>query len=445
MKLFLCGFILFLSMGTLEKIYRHFIEANQTISTDSRKIEKGCLFFSLKGENFNGNRYAVEAIKSGASFSIIDEEEFVLPGRTILVDDVLSTLQSLALLHRKKLGIPILAITGTNGKTTTKELVAAVLSEKFRLVFTRGNLNNHIGVPLTLLKMNKDTEFGVVEMGANHPGEITRLCEIADPDFGIVTNVGKAHLEGFGSFEGVVKTKGELYRFIEKKGGVIFYNRNNVYLKEMGKNIPNRISYGTNDAGFNGELLQSPFFVNLKVNFSGEVLNINTRLIGGFNFENVLAAACIGNYFGVGPRKIQHALKSYEPDNNRSQLIVRNKLRIIMDAYNANPTSMKASVESFAANNQGPAYLILGDMLELGKYSYDEHLSILNTISKKRFQNVFLVGNEFRKANNEFNFRWFEKVDDLCRFFQQNPIKNGNILIKGSRGIKLEKVLEYIN
>ncbi len=435
----------FLSMTTLEKIYQYFLAARQTVSTDSRKIEQGCIFFALKGENFNGNRYAGDAIKSGAAYAVIDEEEFAFTERTILVDDVLTTLQQLALFHRKKLGIPILGITGTNGKTTTKELIAAVLAEKYKVSFTQGNLNNHIGVPLTLLKMDSNTEFGVVEMGANHPGEIAQLCQIADPDFGIITNVGKAHLEGFGSFEGVIKTKGELYDYMAKKSGVIFYNRNNPYLEELGKNIPNRISYGTTDAGFKGELLDSPPFVHLKVNFPKGVLYINTKLIGNFNFENVLAAACIGNYFEVDPLKIQSAVKNYEPRNNRSQLIVKNNLRIIMDAYNANPTSMKASLDSFAANTPDSAYLILGDMLELGKYSFDEHLSILKTIREKAFQNVFLVGKEFARANQNFDFRCFEKVDDLCQLLEKDPIKNGNVLIKGSRGIKLEKVLEYLN
>ncbi|MCE4563393.1 UDP-N-acetylmuramoyl-tripeptide--D-alanyl-D-alanine ligase [Maribellus sp. CM-23] len=432
-------------MTTLEKIYQHFLAARQTVSTDSRKIEQGCIFFALKGENFNGNRYASDAIKSGAAYAVIDEEEFASTERTILVNDVLTTLQQLALFHRKKLGIPILGITGTNGKTTTKELIAAVLAEKYKVSFTQGNLNNHIGVPLTLLKMDNNTEFGVVEMGANHPGEIAELCQIADPDFGIITNVGKAHLEGFGSFEGVIKTKGELYDYMAKKSGVIFYNRNNNYLEELGKNIPNRVSYGTTDAGFKGELLDSPPFVHLKVNFAKGVLYLNTKLIGNFNFENVLAAACIGNYFEVDPLKIQSAIKNYEPRNNRSQLIVKNDLRIIMDAYNANPTSMKASLDSFAANTPDSAYLILGDMLELGEYSFEEHLSILKTIREKAFQNVFLVGKEFTRANENFDFRCFEKVEDLCLLLEKEPIKNGNVLIKGSRGIKLEKVLEYLN
>lgn len=445
MKLFLCRFVVFLSMTSLEKIYQCFLEANQIVSTDSRKIEDGCLFFALKGENFNGNRYANDALRSGASYSIVDEKEYATSDRTILVDDVLTTLQKLALLHRKKLGIPILGITGTNGKTTTKELIAKVLSEKYNVSYTQGNLNNHIGVPLTLLKMNNKTEFGVVEMGANHPGEIAQLCQIADPDFGIITNVGKAHLEGFGSFEGVIKTKGELYTYVEKKNGVIFYNRNNSYLEELGKNIQKRVSYGTNDGGFKGELLHSPPFLHLKANFPKGVLYLNTKLIGDFNFENVLAAACIGNYFEIDPLKIQSAIKNYEPKNNRSQLIIKNDLSIIMDAYNANPTSMKASLESFAAQNYNSVYLILGDMLELGEYSFDEHRSILQTIKEKSFRNVFLVGREFAKANETFDFVSFEKVEDFCRFLQQEPIKNGNVLIKGSRGIKLEKVLDYLN
>jgi len=431
-------------MTTVEEIYKLF-QKTRKISTDSRKIEKGCLFFALKGENFNGNRYAGQAIENGAAYAIVDEEEYAKSDRTIRVKNVLQSLQKLAHYHRKKLGIPILGITGSNGKTTTKELIAAVLSKKFRLVFTQGNLNNHIGVPLTLLKMDASTEFGVVEMGANHPGEIAALCRIADPDYGIITNIGKAHLEGFGSFEGVIRTKGELYDFVGQKKGTIFYNSDNPILENLGKDLPKRVSYGKSGADLNGEPLQSPPFIHVKANFPKGVLYLNSKLIGDYNYENIMAAACIGNYFELDPLKIQEAIKQYTPTNNRSQLIQKDGLRIIMDAYNANPTSMKASIESFAGSSPDNCFLILGDMLELGEYSREEHLSILHLLKEKGFKHVFLVGPEFKSVATGFDYRNFQDVNALCDDLQKKKIKNGNILIKGSRGIQLEKVLDFIS
>ena len=431
-------------MVTLEKIYKLYLETGK-ISTDSRKIEKGSIFFALKGANFNGNRYAIKAIENGADYAIIDEKEFATSDRIVLVEDVLQCLQKLASHHRQQLAIPVLAITGSNGKTTTKELIAAVLSKKYNLVFTQGNLNNHIGVPLTLLKMNKTTEFGVVEMGANHPGEIATLCQIADPDFGIITNIGKAHLEGFGSFEGVIRTKGELFEYIGKKNGTIFYNIDNPILEKIGKELPNRISYGKSGADLNGEPLHSPPFIHLKVNFPKGALYLNSKLIGEYNYENILAAACIGNYFDVNPLMIQEAIKQYTPNNNRSQLILKNGLRIILDAYNANPTSMKAAIESFSSDSVINAFLILGDMLELGEYSAQEHRAVLDMLKEKGFKNVYLVGREFKNASDGFDYQIFGDVNELCGFLQKKKIKNGNVLVKGSRGIQLEKVLDFLN
>ncbi|MEN8115543.1 MAG: UDP-N-acetylmuramoyl-tripeptide--D-alanyl-D-alanine ligase [Bacteroidota bacterium] len=431
-------------MTTTEELYGIFLK-HSGISTDSRQIKKGSIFFALKGENFNGNKYAKDALEKGASYAVIDEAEYNLPGKTFLVEDSLTALQELAKYHRKKLGLPILAITGTNGKTTTKELISSVLSEKYNLAFTQGNLNNHIGVPLTLLSMSAETEFGVVEMGANHPGEIAALCKIADPDYGLITNIGKAHLEGFGSFEGVIKTKGELYDYLRNKDGIVFYNSDNEILETIGESLHNRISYGKSNASFTGEPVASPPYLHIKANFLKGVLFLNTNLTGNFNFENVLAAACVGNYFKVDPLKIQSAIKNYVPRNNRSQLINKGDLKIIMDAYNANPTSMKASIESFSANLKGDNYLILGDMLELGKYSRDEHEKILKQIEDYGFTKVFLVGNEFSEISKGTEFRSFRKVEELCDYLSDNKIKNGNLLIKGSRGIQLEKVLEYLN
>ncbi len=430
-------------MTTTTEIYQLF-KNHPRISTDSRKIKSGGLFFALKGENFNGNKFAKSALEKGAAFAIIDEKEFFSSEKTILVDNVLHTLQELANLHRKTLALPILAITGTNGKTTTKELVSAVLAQKFKVSFTEGNLNNHIGVPLTLLKMNQETEFGVVEMGANHPGEIDALCQIAEPDFGIITNIGKAHLEGFGSFEGVIKTKTELYEFLKAKNGVIFYNNDNALLKEHTSKIRNKISYGNKNADFTGETIQSPPFVHVKANFKKGVLYLNTNLIGSYNSENVMAAACIGNYFDVDPVKIQQALKDYVPTNNRSQLIQKNGLKIIMDAYNANPTSMQASITSFLSNISGKTYLILGDMLELGNYSSEEHIRILELLKNFPSTTVFVVGSIFSEVAEKYSCQSFENVDQLCIYLQQNKIDSGNILIKGSRGIQLEKILTCI-
>ena len=438
------GLFNFYEMTTTENIYQLFNNFPK-ISTDSRKIEKGSIFFALKGDNFNGNKFAADSLKKGAAYSIIDEKEFETSNKTILVNSVLETLQDLANLHRKKLRIPILAITGTNGKTTTKELVAAVLAQKFIVSFTEGNLNNHIGVPLTLLKMNTETQFGVVEMGANHPGEIAELCKIAEPDYGIITNIGKAHLEGFGSFEGVKKTKAELFNYLKEKSSVFFYNSDNSILKTLANNYKNNITFGSKNANLTGELLHSPPFVHIKTNFEKGALYLNTNLIGNYNFENILAAACIGNYFEVDPLSIQKALKDYQPHNNRSQLIEKGGLKIIMDAYNANPTSMQASIKSFLWNNTDDNYLILGDMLELGKYSNDEHIKILNLIYELKVEDVFLVGSIFSEIGKNFNFKTFLNVSELNEFLRKKPIKNGNILIKGSRSIELEKVLKFLN
>ncbi len=430
-------------MTTLEKIYSVFIK-NQLITTDSRNVEKDSIFFALKGESFNGNKFAIDALNKGAVVAVVDEKEYHTSEKTILVDNVLDTLTELAKLHRKNLGIPILAITGSNGKTTTKELIAAVLSKKFKISFTQGNLNNHIGVPLTMLKMNSETELGVVEMGANHPGEIAQLCAIADPDYGIITNIGKAHLEGFGSFEGVKNTKAELYKYIQKKEGTVFYNKDNQLLEELVQGIENKISFGSRNADLNGEIIPTPPFVNGKVNFKKGVLYLNSNLIGNFNFENILAAACIGNYFGIDPLKIQQAIKDYYPKNNRSQLIEKNGHKIIMDAYNANPTSMQASIKSMLSSVAGQKTFILGDMLELGEYSKQEHQNILEILKELPNVQVILVGKNFSDLANEYPFLFFDEIDQLCDYLTKHKILNENILIKGSRGIRLEKILDYI-
>ncbi len=428
---------------TIEQIYKLF-QKHPKVVTDSRNIVQDCLFFALKGDRFNGNKFAEEAIEKGAAFAFVDEKVYQTSEKTILVENVLQTLQRLAHFHRKKLGIPIVGITGSNGKTTTKELIAAVLSEKYRVAFTQGNLNNHIGVPLTLLSMHNTTEIGVVEMGANHPYEIGELCAIADPDFGIVTNIGRAHLGGFGSFETIKKTKAELYGHLKRKGGTVFYNNDNSILKKIIGDYPGKVSYGRKAADITGEPVSSPPYLHVKVNFPEGTLYLNTQLTGGYNFENIMAAACIGNYFQVDPMKIQEAVKNYRPQNNRSQFVEKNNLKIIMDAYNANPTSMQAAIESFVSTFPSPRILILGDMLELGEQALKEHISILEQTKKHPFEEVFLVGPIFEKAAQNFAYLTFSDVSALCSRLVQKPIKNGTVLIKGSRGIQLEKVIDFL-
>jgi UDP-N-acetylmuramoyl-tripeptide--D-alanyl-D-alanine ligase len=428
---------------TVEEIYRLYL-LHPKVQTDSRKIESGSVFFALKGEKYNGNRFAKDALEKGAAFAVIDEPEFKIPDKTILVDNVLKILQNLARFHRKNLGIPILGITGSNGKTTTKELIANVLSSIYSITCTQGNLNNHIGVPLTLLQMDKNTQIGVVEMGANHPFEIGELCSIADPDYGIITNIGRAHLEGFGSFETIKKTKAELFEHVKKKLGTIFYNKDNSILKELVAGYTNTISFGQKDAVFTGKPVLSPPYIHARVNFPQGALDLNTRLTGHYNFENIMAAACIGNFFNVDSQKIRDAINNYQPQNNRSQLIEKNGIKIIMDAYNANPTSMQASIESFVSTFQSPRFLILGDMLELGAHAFREHGFILEQTKKHPFEAVFLVGPVFKDAAQNYPYFTFDSSDELCGYLEKNPIRGGSVLVKGSRGILLEKVLDIL-
>ena len=428
---------------TIEQLYKIF-RSHPGITTDSRNIPLNSIFFALKGENFNGNKFADDALKKGAAYAIIDEPEYATGDRFIVVENVLSCLQQLARHHRDQLKLPILAITGTNGKTTTKELIAAVLAKKFRVNFTQGNLNNHIGVPLTLLSMTSDTEFGVVEMGANHPGEIKTLCEIANPDFGIITNIGKAHLEGFGSFEGVIKTKSELYDFLREKGGKCFLNADNPLLLKQAAKL-NQISYGkSTDYFLAGEVASTDSYLVIKALFPKGWLYLKSKLVGDYNCENVLAAACVGKYFEIDPIEIQNALAEYTPANNRSQLIAKAKNTIIMDAYNANPTSMLAALNNFANIKHEQKCIILGDMLELGEVSEEEHQKIVDFIDKQRFAETFLVGKHFNNTNSPKEKKKFENVELLSNYLKTQPIENKLVLIKGSRGIHLEKILELL-
>ncbi len=430
---------------SIEELYKLFAKC-PIVSTDSRRIEEGSIFFALKGDNFNGNVYAGDTLSSGAAYAVIDDIKYKKDERYILVDNVLETLQSLSRYHRIQLGIPIIAITGTNGKTTTKELTTAVLAKKFNVTSTKGNLNNHIGVPLTLLSMDDTTQIGIVEMGANHQGEITALCEIALPDFGIITNVGKAHLEGFGSFEGVKTSKRELYQFIGKRGGNIFINTSNSHLIEMAKDITQTIGYRTNHEGIGieGELIHSSPTLVFKVKFPKGWLYIKTNLAGGYNLENALAAVCIGSYFSIEPLEIGNALESYIPSNNRSQFITSERNQILIDAYNANPTSMNAALESFITFEAPFKGVILGDMFELGEGSTEEHQMIADKLQTMDLSMVLLVGHEFSRCKISSSFHVFEDNNLLINYLENLNPKGYLFLVKGSRGMKLEQVVEKL-
>lgn len=419
----------------------HYFLQSSGISTDTRKIFTGCLFFALKGENFNGNLFAQEALDKGAFKVIVDEEIFHKnTGETILVENALLALQQLASFHRKNLGLPIISLTGSNGKTTSKELINAVLSQKFNTVATEGNLNNHIGVPLTLLKMNKETEIGIVEMGANHLGEIRLLSEIAQPDYGYITNFGKAHLEGFGSLEGVIQGKTELYQFLKKHDKKIFVNANDSKQLANSEEI-DRVTFGTPQSDFNIQLLDSSH--HLLVAFNG--IEIQSNLVGAYNFANLAAAIAMGAYFKVSFEKIKAGIEGYTPSNNRSQLITKGTNTILMDAYNANPTSMLAALENFKQAKGDNKIMFLGDMFELGKEAETEHQNIVDFLEKNSFGKAFLIGSNFYKTtHNSSHIKQFETFEELKKEFESNAPKNATILIKASRGMALERILDVI-
>jgi UDP-N-acetylmuramoyl-tripeptide--D-alanyl-D-alanine ligase len=426
-----------MKIGELYTIYLRY----PSIQTDTRKLQKDDLYFALTGPNFNGNSFAQKAIEQGASYAIIDEEEYAIDGKTILVDDVLETLQQLALHHRKQFSIPFIAITGSNGKTTTKELIHAVLSTSFKTYTTEGNLNNHIGVPLTILKIKQDAEMAVIEMGANHQQEIASYCVIVLPTHGLITNVGKAHLEGFGSEEGVRKGKGELFDFIHQHNGSIFRMNDYTYLHEMSKGISKVFTYGTGDADIVGNVLQSdPFLeVSFTKGFDG---NIKTSLVGSYNLPNVLTAVAVGKSFGVTDEKIKTAIENYSPSNSRSQLTQKGTNKIILDAYNANPSSMKAAIENFAKAGAEHKILVLGAMAELGNGSVNEHQTIIEEIKQHKWKAVLLVGGDFLKASHSFHS--FTKPEDAGEWLKNNNIQNDYLLVKGSRSMQMEKVLNYL-
>lgn len=421
----------------IQELYNIFLKSTG-VCTDTRKLQKDNLFFALKGPSFNGNEFAEKALKDGAAYAVIDEEKFKKDERFILVKEVLTALQALAKYHRQQLDIPIIAITGSNGKTTTKELTQAVLKTTFKTFATQGNLNNHIGVPLSLLSIKKEHEIAIIEMGANHQGEIAAYCEWVIPKFGLINNIGSAHLEGFGGIEGVIKGKTELYKSLAKNKGLVFYNEDDALLKEKSKLIKERVSYGTKKtADYTFDLIsESPF---VKIAFHG--VEISSNLTGGYNFSNLMVAATIGAHFGVSIENIKKGIENYFPDNNRSQILEKDGVKYILDAYNANPTSMQAALESFAKMEAVKKMIIIGDMYELGRESEQAHQKILLLAKDLSFDKVLVVGNLFRKHRENFEFTFLNSANEAKEWLRNQNLKDYTILVKGSRGVKLETIL----
>lgn len=422
-------------------LYDLFIH-NPQITTDSRNCPKGSIFFALKGDKFDGNQYAGKALASGCVYAVIDNPDYYTDERTILVDNVLKTLQQLAHHHRKVLGLPIIGITGTNGKTTTKELLAAVLSTKFNLLYTEGNFNNHIGVPLTLLRLTHDHEMAVIEMGASHPGDIKELVDIVHPNYGIITNVGRAHLEGFGSFEGVIRTKGELYDYIRRSKGKIFIKKENEHLQSIAKDIE-QITYGNGDDAFaSGQIVSCDPFLVFNWKQQGKWHTVETHMIGSYNLDNVLVAVAVGRFFKIPAERISRAIAAYEPTNNRSQFKKTENNALIIDAYNANPSSMKVALDNLIAMPVQPKAIILGDMRELGPTSDELHAEVIEQIKKGQFDKVFLCGEHFSKVGKEFSP--FATTEAMMEELRRQPLKGYHILIKGSHSMGLEKLADIL-
>lgn len=418
----------------------HIFRQYPSVQTDTRKLKPGDLFFALKGDHFNGNTFASRAIEAGASYAVIDDPAFAIGNKTLLVEDVLTTLQQLAKYHRQQFTIPFLAITGSNGKTTTKELIHAVFSSSFKTYTTQGNLNNHIGIPLTILKIRKDADIAVIEMGANHQGEIASYCTYALPTHGLITNCGKAHLEGFGGVEGVRKGKGELYDHLRNNGGTVFMMQDYEYLVEMSKGIRHIITYGTSNATIEGQAIKSEPFLEVGISKGAATGTIRTQLVGDYNLPNVLAAVCAGKHFGVPDDKIRESIESYHPSNSRSQLIMKGSNTIILDAYNANPSSMKLAIENFGKMEAGKKIVLLGAMAELGEESLQEHTAIAELLNQYHWADVVLVGGDFLKISHPF--RSFASAAEAKTWLQQQHFENAHLLVKGSRSMKMETVLE---
>ncbi|MDP2414090.1 UDP-N-acetylmuramoyl-tripeptide--D-alanyl-D-alanine ligase [Daejeonella sp.] len=432
---------------TIEQLYEVYGK-HPVICTDTRKISKSCLFFALKGDHFNGNEFANQAIENGAAYAIIDEERYAVNEHFILVSDVLETLQDLARYHRGQLSIPVIGITGSNGKTTTKELIRSVLSQQFKTFATEGNLNNHIGVPLSILSINNTCEIAIIEMGANHQKEIGFLCGIAQPTQGLITNVGKAHLEGFGGIEGVRIGKGELYEFLKSSNGVAFINTNDTILTEMAreKGLKNLIGYGKGNENFiSAKLKNSSQFLSVEWNKKDETMQIaDSKLPGIYNFDNICAAICIGSFFKLSPEKINAGINAYEPVNNRSQILKKGSNTIICDYYNANPSSMMVALDNLESSIATKKVMIIGDMFELGEEASFEHRSILKKALNINSLRRIFIGEEFYGLRDNSRTEFYRTTADATLALKQSPIKNATVLLKGSRGMKLESLLDLL-
>ena len=435
----------------IEELYKLYRE-HPVICTDTRKISKSCLFFALRGDHFNGNEFAQQAIQSGASYAIIDEPKYAVNEHFILVSNVLETLQDLARIHRKQLSIPLIGITGSNGKTTTKELIRSVLSQQYKTYATEGNLNNHIGVPLSILSIDNSFEIAIIEMGANHQKEIGFLCGIAQPTHGLITNVGKAHLEGFGGIEGVRIGKGELYEFIAKTGGITFINADDSVLKEMcsEREIKNTITYGLGKDNFISAMLKT-FYLFLDIEWKTKSMTsaetgftAKSNLPGIYNFDNIVCAICIGSYFKLDPGQINSGISSYHPLNNRSQILKTEHNTIICDYYNANPSSMMVALDNLESIDATSKVLILGDMFELGNEGAKEHQLILDKAVAGNSGRKIFIGEEFYKLKESIAAEFFRTVQEAHQALEENPIKGSTILVKGSRGMKLETLLPLL-
>lgn len=432
---------------TTEQLYQVYLK-HPIVCTDTRKITESCLFFALKGDHFNGNKFASQAIENGAAYAVIDEAEYAINDRFILVDNVLESLQDLARLHRKTIKIPVIGITGSNGKTTSKELLNSVLSQKFETFATSGNLNNHIGVPLSLLSVGNDCEIAIIEMGANHQKEIEFLSQISNPSHGMITNIGKAHLEGFGGIEGVKIGKGELYQYLSNHSGLVFMNDDNQTLKTLAheRNVHNIISYGKDESNFTAiKLLNTSPFLSVEWMQKDRVKHVaHSHLPGIYNFENIASAICIGAFFDMSPDQINKGISDYKPVNNRSQILKTAKNTIICDYYNANPSSMIVALENLESTEAKSKVLILGDMFELGDESAKEHQLIFEKALNTHAERRILIGEEFYKLNSKNGAEFYKNTSDVEKALKENPIEDSTVLLKGSRGMKLESLLNNL-
>lgn len=425
----------------IEQLYSRYLQS-AGISTDTRRIEPGTMFFALKGDKFNANEFAQQALDKGASCVVIDEDKYQLNERCLLVDDVLTALQQLARHHRRQLNIPVIGLTGSNGKTTSKELVHAVLSARYKTYATKGNLNNHIGVPLTILAIDKSVEIAVVEMGANHLGEIALLCSIANPTHGFITNIGKAHIGTFGGYDNIIRAKSELYQHLITHNGQVFINSQNEILSNMARRFKDPLFYPAAGDYYHCELLGADPFIKVRAEDGAE---IQTHLVGTYNFENIAAALCLGKFFNVDPHRANEAVRQYEPGNMRSQLVKKGSNTIILDAYNANPSSMKAAIENMAAMKVPVKVLILGDMFELEEEAEQEHRNVGKLLKQHAFDRVMLCGKLMKTAKEEYpDALLFESKDLLAQELKHHPLSNATVLVKASRGIGLETVVEFI-